>query len=354
MHHLTSRSAGPVVPVETTEEAARLRTSTDDRVLFVASTGGHLAQLHRVARTLPRSPDSLWITFDHVQSRSLLRDENVRYVDYVPPRGSWRLLKASVQAFPVLRRGRFDLCVTTGAAVALAVLPLMRLRGVPCMYLESVSRTDGPSLTGRIVGRLRLAETFTQHAAWADDTWRRHDSVMASFATVPRPLEQVHDRAPSLFVTLGTIKPYRFDALVSAVLASGLAGDSTVWQLGETTGLQDLPGTVAQYISAAEFDTRCAEADVVITHSGVGTVLALLEMGVHPVVVPRRSRRREHVDDHQTQIAGLLHQAGVATVCEVDDLDADAVHRAAGLRTVTRTAAGDDEASEIDACTAPQ
>lgn len=303
------------------------------KYLFVASTGGHLAQLVRMAASMDASPDSLWMTFESPQSRSLLAGLRVEFVPYVKPRDWMAVLRTQRITRGLLRRERFDLVVSTGAAIALGVFPVAAGRGMPRRYIESVSRIDGPSLTGRIVHGMRLAETFTQHPAWSGGRWREHPSVLAQFAPVdgaPRS-----DGPLRLFVTLGTIRPYRFDALIDAVLASGLADEHTVWQLGETTRT-DLPGRAETQIPAAEFDRLATEADVVITHAGVGTVLALLEMGIHPVVVPRRAFRAEHVDDHQAQIARLVGELGVASPREAPGLDADAIRFAASRRTIPK------------------
>jgi UDP-N-acetylglucosamine transferase subunit ALG13 len=165
-----------------------------------------------------------------------------------------------------------------------------------------------------------------------------YESVLSSF-TCAQVVDGVraNDRDLRIFVTLGTIRPYRFDALVDAVLATGLAGDSTVWQLGETTR-DDLPGSVYNYMSSDEFDTSCADADVVITHAGVGTILALLEMGICPVVVPRRRDRHEHVDDHQLQISAHVAEAGVAIVRESGELKAEDVVSALSRRVAPLSA----------------
>jgi UDP-N-acetylglucosamine transferase subunit ALG13 len=129
---------------------------------------------------------------------------------------------------------------------------------------------------------------------------------------------------PRLFVTLGTIHPYRFDALVDAICATGLADGRTVWQLGATTR-RALPGTVLSQMGAAEFEECARNADVVITHAGVGTIMHLLEMNIFPVVVPRRAARNEHIDDHQAQIAGLLARRSIGVVREADELDAGSI-----------------------------
>ncbi len=48
-------------------------------------------------------------------------------------------------------------------------------------------------------------------------------------------------------------------------------------------------------------------ADVVVAHAGMGTIIDASAFGARLVLVPRLSRLREHVDDHQLQIAGYLN-----------------------------------------------
>jgi UDP-N-acetylglucosamine--N-acetylmuramyl-(pentapeptide) pyrophosphoryl-undecaprenol N-acetylglucosamine transferase len=197
---------------------------------------------------------------------------------------------------------KFDVCVSTGAAVALAGFFAARLRGVPCVYVESVSRIAGPSLTGRIVHRLHLARTYTQHEAWASPSWRPIKSVLLDFEAAPRPdrpLERV-------LVTVGTIKPYRFDALVDRIKRLDLGDVEIVWQLG-VTERDDLTGQVSTFMPQDELLAAAEKADVVVTHAGVGTMLDLFERGIYPVVVPRRrawrARRQPPAADHPA--AGL-------------------------------------------------
>lgn len=298
-------------------------TTPQKKVLFVASTGGHLAQLFRFADTFNASAESLWVTFDTEQSRSLLQGRNVIYVPYVASRD----VKGIVRTYRLMRKAlqdaRIEQVISTGAAVALGVFPWALLHRVPRLYIESVSRTHGPSATGKIVESLRLADLRTQHSSWATGRWQLHPSVLNQFHPVARVASQTSEgfqESPRLFITLGTIRPYRFDSLIDGVLRTGLANDQTIWQVGVTTRT-DLPGAVHIQMTSDDFTTATRQADVVITHSGVGTILQLLESGIYPVVVPRRRRRREHVDDHQTQIANLVKQAGIAKVLEAEDLN---------------------------------
>jgi UDP-N-acetylglucosamine transferase subunit ALG13 len=299
-----------------------------NKFLLVASTGGHLAQLTRLAPALGASDDSLWVTFDSPQSRSLLEGKRVLHVPYVRPRDFRGVVRTASILRRLLRRESFAQALSTGSAIALSALPLATLHGVPSTYVESVSRVDGPSMSGRILAATRLVAVRTQHPAWAKGRWAIHPSVFSTY----RPLPTKPVAAPSLFVTLGTIEGYRFDAMVDAVLATGLADERTVWQLGFTTGRTDLPGTVHTAMTADDFVRSARAADVVISHAGVGSLLGLLDMGIFPVMVTRRKWRAEHVDDHQQQIARLASQMGVALSVEASDLSADVIRRAAETR----------------------
>jgi UDP-N-acetylglucosamine--N-acetylmuramyl-(pentapeptide) pyrophosphoryl-undecaprenol N-acetylglucosamine transferase len=319
---------------------ARALDLSGGKVLFVTSTGGHLTELHHLAPAMNAGRDSVWLTFDTEQSRSLLHDTTVRFIPYIGPRGYRATARAVRLIRDIIRADEPVAVVSTGAGVAISAFVAARLRGIPCHYIESVSRVEGPSMTGRLVAALRLARPYTQHAVWADRRWSAYPSVLSAYealAPTPAPaLEQSRGERPQLFVTLGTIRPYRFDALVDAVVATGLADERTVWQLGSTTR-EDLPGRVVTSMTDEDFRSSCRDAEVVITHAGVGTVMTLLEMGIYPVVVPRRAARGEHVDDHQTQIAALLATESLAEVREADDLPTASVRRVAGRRVRARS-----------------
>lgn len=288
------------------------------RHMLVASTGGHLNELERWSRSIGSSADSLWVTSESVQSSSVLRGRRVLSLPYVSPRDA----AGSAKAFMRMMREidwpaeRFTSAVSTGAALGVVGLAAARLHGLPAFYYESVSRVTGPSLSGRLTALDPGITRFCQYEHWAKGGWIFRQSLFDLFTAVPKsPVDN-----PRLFVTLGTIQPYRFDAMVDAVLSTGLADSRTVWQLGATKR-QDLPGTAVAQLSSNEFEDSCRSADVVITHAGVGTIMNLLDMGISPLVTPRRAARHEHVDDHQSEIAALLRSRSIANVSEVEQLD---------------------------------
>ena len=119
-----------------------------------------------------------------------------------------------------------------------------------------------------------------------------------------------------IFVTVGT-HHQRFDRLLNALVD---LDDDLVVQYG--------PGRPPSGVTHAEafmtFDAvleALREADVVITHAGVGSILCAIREGHVPLVVPRRRELGEHVDDHQVELARALDERGsVIAVWDVSKL----------------------------------
>jgi UDP-N-acetylglucosamine transferase subunit ALG13 len=86
-----------------------------------------------------------------------------------------------------------------------------------------------------------------------------------------------------------------------------------VVQHGHTPARADAPGIRwLPFASYDEMNELMREADAVICHAGVGTIVTALSLGVTPVVVPRLRRFNEHIDDHQLQITGAFAASNLA------------------------------------------
>jgi UDP-N-acetylglucosamine transferase subunit ALG13 len=304
------------------EEAGLPNEPIPGRHLLVATTGGHLAQLVKWSSHIGSNDDSLWITFRTPQSESLLHDRRVIFMPYVGSRDFKGASKAFLRIMKDVdwRKEKFVSAVSTGAAVGVMGLSAARLHGIPSFFFETVSRVSGPTLSGKMASYVPGIQTFCQYESWAGGRWRYRPGslLLDSYSKTSRTRQP----DPSIFVTLGTGEGYRFDALVDAVLATGLPDERTVWQLGFTTR-EGIPGRVVDHMPYAEFEKCARDADVVVTHAGVGSLMSLLDLGVCPVVIPRRAKRNEVVDDHQLQIAALLQERGIAVVAEPEELTAD-------------------------------
>jgi UDP-N-acetylglucosamine transferase subunit ALG13 len=281
--------------------------------LMVASTGGHLAELHDLAPRLGVT-DRRWVTFDSPQSRSLLDGEDVVYVPPATSRDIVGAVRDLLVANRMFRSERYERVISTGASVAMAFfLPAARA-GVPCCYIESATRTHGPSLTGRLVARVPRTRLYTQYPSWADDHWRYGGSIFDAFAAVPverpRPVHKV-------VVTLGTHERYRFPRLLNRLVEILPPSLDILWQVGSTT-IDRMPTGARQVVPITEMRQAMREADVVISHAGVGSALAAMHAGRRALYVPRRQRHGEHVDDHQVEMARELQGRQLVVAREAD------------------------------------
>lgn len=119
-------------------------------VLLVCSSGGHILQLLSL-RTAWEEFDHLWISDDTPDVRSLLQGERVRFAHGPTSRNLRSLLRNVHLAWQVLRQERPRVVLSTGAAIAVPFAWIGRLLGVKVVYVESVTRVDTPSLSGRLV-----------------------------------------------------------------------------------------------------------------------------------------------------------------------------------------------------------
>ena len=119
------------------------------RILLVCSSGGHLAQLHRL-RSWWSAHDRAWVTFDKADARSLLPGERVWWAHHPTTRNIPNLIRNTRLATRVVREYRPDVVISTGAGVAVPFLLWGRALGARAVFLEVFDRIDSPTLTGRM------------------------------------------------------------------------------------------------------------------------------------------------------------------------------------------------------------
>lgn len=302
---------------------------TDGPVLLVASAGGHLTQMIELDPRFTLEGERHWVTFDGPQSRSLLDQERVDYIPPIPPRGLFQSIRAIPHAIRILRRNRPSAVVSTGAAIAVVFLPLARLWGIPAYYVESATRSESPSLSGRIVRWVPGIRLYTQHENAAGTRWRFAGTVFEGYRaerTGPRPITKV-------VVTFGTMEGYGFRRAVERLVKIIPASTEVLWQTGPTD-VSDLGIVARPTVDAQELEDAIDAADVVIAHAGTGTALTCIRRGKLPVLIPRRAGQGEHVDDHQMLTSRYLSGLGLAVVAEVDQLSLEPLEQAACSRVV--------------------
>lgn len=120
-----------------------------------------------------------------------------------------------------------------------------------------------------------------------------------------------------IFVTVGTHQQ-PFLRLIEALASLGPV--DLVVQHGHSPAPRGVREAVP-FLSFADVLDRLRDAEAVVTHAGVGSILLARRLGHTPVAVPRLRRHGEHVDDHQVELTSALAELKVVIpVWNVDEL----------------------------------
>jgi UDP-N-acetylglucosamine transferase subunit ALG13 len=300
--------------------------------LFVASTGGHLAQLYELAgRMNELGQDRLWVSFDNEQSRTLLDGEKKVFIPYIAERDVAGVLRDLGHAHQIMRGSRaVTAVVSTGSAIALSFLPYAAFKGIEAHYIESAAFVGRSSLTGRVLQNIPGVRLYRQYPHAASGRWEYGGSVLDGFESVsvqPRVVKRV-------LVTVGSDKPFR--RLIEAVAGIVPADIEVLWQTGSTP-TEGLGINARPFMPASALEQAAADADVVVAHAGCGSALMALKAGKCPVLVPRDPSHGEVIDMHQLQIARWLAQQGLAVERTAEELSFDDVEAAATRAVVRRS-----------------
>lgn len=97
--------------------------------------------------------------------------------------------------------------------------------------------------------------------------------------------------------------------------------DSVIVQAGNTKFKSDKM-KLYNFLSSDEMNKYISDANYIITHGGVGSIIGALNKNKKVIAVPRKSRYKEHVNDHQIQIVEEFNNKGyIIGIDEVEDLE---------------------------------
>lgn len=309
------------------------------KALLVASGGGHLKQMLSLLPRLPQPTEGAVLVthdgglIDLVSRLGWSFPLEVVLAPYASPRDLPNLARDGLVIRSLLREERFDVAISTGAGIAVPALLLAARAGVATHYIESATRSRGPSLSGRMLACVPWMRLYTQHRGWACGRWRYGGSVFDEFRATPGAAITT---IRSAVVSLGTMERYSFHRLVGRLIEILPEEADVLWQTGTTdVGGMGIDGRVT--VPGDELQEAMREADVVVAHAGTGTALTALECGKVPVLVPRERLYGEHVDDHQQQTAAELTARGLAVGVRADDVGIGDLLEAAGKGVHTET-----------------
>lgn len=125
-----------------------------------------------------------------------------------------------------------------------------------------------------------------------------------------------------IFVTVGTHNQ-GFERLVRKAdeIAKSMR-EEVVIQRGRTA-YEPRHASFFDFASRAEMRASIEKARVVVSHGGAGSIIFALSAGKPVVVVPRLKEYKEHVNDHQLELARALEEEGkVKAVYDIEELEA--------------------------------
>jgi UDP-N-acetylglucosamine--N-acetylmuramyl-(pentapeptide) pyrophosphoryl-undecaprenol N-acetylglucosamine transferase len=270
---------------------------------FAASAGGHLDLLTAVAPQALDGGEPVWVT-SRTPRGEALRAAGAQ-VELLPEyrRSPVKALGNIIAAARIVLRRRPRVVVTSGAGVVAPFCMLARLTGARIIYIETMARVSGASMTARLLSRI-AAPVIVQ---WPELQSRLAGSVVCR----PTLLENIGEGESSpgegTFVAVGTdARPYsRLLRIVTRAIEESVLPFPVRAQVGPASWKAD-GAQVSAYVSRDEMDDAICGAEVVVCHGGAGIISSALAAGRRPIVIPRRSALGEHVDDHQYQLARKL------------------------------------------------
>ncbi len=112
-----------------------------------------------------------------------------------------------------------------------------------------------------------------------------------------------------IFVTVGHQMP--FDRMIKAIDQWAIDRDrSDVFAQIGSTEYKPEKIEYAAAIDPTEFRQRIMDADAVVAHAGMGTILTAFELGTPILVMPRRGALHETRNDHQVATAERFLEMG--------------------------------------------
>ncbi len=126
-----------------------------------------------------------------------------------------------------------------------------------------------------------------------------------------------------IFITLGTQK-FQFDRMLKELdklIEEGkLSKDDVIIQCVYSEYTPKNYTTFALK-PQSEIDEIIEKADIIITHSGTGSIIGALKKGKKLIIAPRLKKYGEHVDNHQTELAELFnYKYKIPIVLDMKDL----------------------------------
>ncbi|WP_455714727.1 PssD/Cps14F family polysaccharide biosynthesis glycosyltransferase [Anaerosporobacter sp.] len=129
------------------------------KICFAASSGGHLEEISRL-KEIEKEYSSFLLT-EKGNFNELDFTEKVIYVSQINRREKlfvFKFIALFFKSFQILIKEKPDCIISLGALATYPICLLGKIMGKKIIYIESFSRVDAPSLSGKLM--YRIADLF--------------------------------------------------------------------------------------------------------------------------------------------------------------------------------------------------
>lgn len=134
------------------------------------------------------------------------------------------------------------------------------------------------------------------------------------------------ERCYKTFVSIGNAKNH-FSRLLNAVDNNAEFLPKPILIQHGHTPFQSHHCDLIEFINMDQFIKHVQDAEILLLHAGAGSVLHSLNAGKCPIIMPRRAKFHEHVNDHQVDFATILSNEGKAMIIDNEAELRDAISK---------------------------
>lgn len=109
-------------------------------------------------------------------------------------------------------------------------------------------------------------------------------------------------------------------------LGQGLIEEEVIAQIGNSDYIPE-NYEYFKFLDKNSFDALIERADLIITHSGVGSIITAINSSKPVIVFPRLAQYQEHVDNHQLDIANAFSKKQYVLCCQEEDKLIDVIQK---------------------------
>lgn len=287
------------------------------KICLACSAGGHLTEIKEL-ENIYKKYNYFFLTFKRQDSISLCNREKIYFIT-CPQRNLRKFANNFFESIRVFKKELPDVIITTGADVALCMCFIAKLFKKKVIFIESFARVIQPSLFGKLVYPIADLTIVQWIPLLKYYKKAKYGGPIFNFSGDDVDKNKIKNQ---IFVTVGThISGFvRLLKETDDLIERGLIKEKVIGQIGNSK-YEPKNYNWFRFTSKEDYWDTLKRSKIVITHGGIGSISNALKFNKKTIIVPRRKKFGEHIDDHQLDIAKEFEKQGkIIAVYDINDL----------------------------------